>query len=335
MGATSLARTFYFAEGSCRPGFDPYFSILNPGGTDAQVTITYMKGDGTTDTQAVTVAKGSRATVAVKDKLGVGDDDAHDFSAKVACWNEQDILVERPIYFDYQGLTGGSDVVGVTTPSPTYYFAEGTCRPGFDPYIAVANPQVYDAKVKVTYLLGDGSTKAQNILVPAGSRRTVHPPDVLGTADDVAHDFSARVESVNNAHIVAERPTYFNYKGAWTGGSDVVGADVPARTFQFAEGTCRPGFDPYISILNLAGAGDASVKVTYSLGDGSTKTQDIAVPAHSRRTVHPPDILGTGDDPAHDFSVKVECTNGLPIVAERPMYFDFMGWTGGSCMMGH
>jgi 5'-nucleotidase / UDP-sugar diphosphatase len=335
MGVTSLARTFYFAEGTCRPGFDPYFSIVNPGGTDAQVTITYMKGDGTTDTQEVTITKGSRATVAVKDKLGVGDDDAHDFSAKVACWNEQDILVERPMYFNYRGeWTGGSDVMGVTTPSPTYYFAEGTCRPGFDPYIAIANPQVYDTIVKVTYSLGDGSSKRQDILVPAGSRRTVHPPDVIGVGSTPANDFSALVESTNNAPIVVERPMYFNYQGAWTGGSDVVGASMPAQAFQFAEGTCRPGFDPYIAIANPS-SDSAIVKITYSLGDGSAKTQDIVVPAHSRQTVHPPDVLGTGDDAAHDFSVKIECTNGLPIVAERPMYFDYKGWTGGSCTLGY
>ena len=37
------------------PGFDPYICIQNPGATDAAVSITYMKGDGTTDTQTLTV----------------------------------------------------------------------------------------------------------------------------------------------------------------------------------------------------------------------------------------------------------------------------------------
>jgi hypothetical protein len=37
-----------FAYKACRPGFDPYICIQNPGAADAAVTITYMKGDGTT-----------------------------------------------------------------------------------------------------------------------------------------------------------------------------------------------------------------------------------------------------------------------------------------------
>jgi len=36
--------------------------------------------------------------------------------------------------------------------------------------------------------------------------------------------------------IITERPMYFNYKGAWTGGHDVVGALAPDTTWYFAEG---------------------------------------------------------------------------------------------------
>ncbi|MBU1943249.1 MAG: glycoside hydrolase family 9 protein, partial [Actinobacteria bacterium] len=39
-------------------------------------------------------------------------------------------------------------------PASTFYFAEGTCRPGFEPYICVQNPGAADAAVKVTYMLG-------------------------------------------------------------------------------------------------------------------------------------------------------------------------------------
>ena len=50
---------------------------------------------------------------------------------------------------------------------------------------------------------------------------------------------------------------YFNYQGVWTGGDGVVGATSPASTFYFAEGTCRPNFDPYLCIQN-PGAGAAT-----------------------------------------------------------------------------
>jgi hypothetical protein len=113
MGATSLASTFYFAEGTCRPGFVPYFCIQNPGNTTANVTLTYMKGDGTTATDQVTVMPKSRLTTSPINKLGTGNDAAHDFSTKVT--SDRPIVAERPMYFNYNGVwTGGHDVMGFT-----------------------------------------------------------------------------------------------------------------------------------------------------------------------------------------------------------------------------
>jgi hypothetical protein len=47
--------------------------------------------------------------------------------------------------------------------------------------------------------------------------------NVLGQANDTAHDFSSQVACTNGQQIIAERPMYFCYNGAWSGGSDVVG----------------------------------------------------------------------------------------------------------------
>ena len=99
VGATAAATTFYFAEGTCRPSFKTYFCIQNPGAPAANVTITYLKGDGTRDSQSVTVPGASRLTVSPGDKLGQGDDAAHDFSAIVQCTNGRRIVAERPMYF--------------------------------------------------------------------------------------------------------------------------------------------------------------------------------------------------------------------------------------------
>ncbi len=335
MGATSLAQTFYFAEGTCRPNFDAFFCIQNPNNEDAWVKITFMKGDGTEATQLLAIPKNSRYTQRAKDTLGEGDDAAHDFSAKVECFNDMSIAVERPMYFNYKGMwTGGSDVAGITNPNSTFNFAEGSCRPGFEPYFCIQNTTSTDSPVQITYMKGDGTTDVQTLTVPRLSRSTVVVKDKLGQADDAAHDFSARVQSLNDTPLVVESPTYDNYRGMWTGGHDVIGASYPASAYNFAEGTCRPGFDAYIALQN-PGSRDTKVKVTYLTGDGATKTQVITIAANSRGTVHPSDILGVGDDVAHDFSAKVECTNGRTIVAERPMYFNFKGRTGASCVVGY
>src|SRR5450756_2536353 len=139
---------------------------------------------------------------------------------------------------------------------------DSTCRPGFEPYLCIQNPSAGSAGVKVTYMLGDGGTREQLFNVSGHSRYTVVVNDILGRGDDPAHDFSAKVESTDGVGVIVERPMYFNYRGAWTGGHNVLGASAPQAQWYFVEGTCRPGFDPYITI-QTPGARDTGVRVSY------------------------------------------------------------------------
>ncbi len=331
----TTSTVFYFAEGTTRPNFDAYICIQNPGATAANVDITYMKGDATTAFETLTVPPSSRVTTIPRNILGTGDDAAHDFSAKVECTNGQQIVAERPMYFNYMGIwNGGHDVVGASAPAGAFYFAEGTTRPGFDPYICIQNPGAAAADVTITYMKGDATTATENLTVPANARVTTMPRTMLGTGNDAAHDFSASVVCTNGQQIVAERPMYFSYGAGWTGGHDVVGATTTGTAFYFAEGTCRPNFDPYICIQNPS-ASTANILITYMKGNGTVATELLTIPSNSRVTTMPRNTLGTGEDNAHDFSTKVECTNGQQIVAERPMYFNYMGmWDGGHDVVG-
>lgn len=324
----------YFAEGTCRPGFDPYLCIQNPGAEDAEVKITYMKGDGTTDEETLTVKASSRFTVVVKDRLGEGDDIAHDFSAKVESVNGQEIVVERSIYFNYKGVwSGGHAVTGIQNPSSVFYFAEGTCRPGFDPYICIQNPNDTEAQVKITYMKGDGTTDEENLGVAANSRSTVVVKNRLGEGDDPNHDFSAQVECTNGLGIICERPVYFNYRGKWTGGHSVAGTTAPAKAFYLAEGTTRSNdsdgsYEEWICIQNPGGE-VAEVKVTYMLGTGENIVKEYKVERTSRITV---DVnLDVGAD--QDVSTVIESSQ--PVIIERPLYFDYQNkWTGGHIVAG-
>ena len=345
IGASGSNRGITFAEGSTRPGIDPYVCVQNPGEASVNVRAYYLPADedalpGHLETD---IPAHSRMTLHPSDIMGSADDSAHDFSIGLEAgpggdWKGTGIVVERPTYFNYQGKwTGGHDVMGTATPSSCFYFAEGTTRPDFDTYFCLSFPSgdaSKTASVKVTYMTGSGATKHQYVTLPHASRATLHPADVLGTGDDPSHDFSAKVECTNGQMIVAERPTYFNYKGKWTGGHDVMGTTAPSKSFCFAEGTTRPGFDTYFCVQNPGGK-TARVKITFMRADGLTKEHSIEVDAHSRATVFAPDILGRGDDPSHDFSARVECTNGQDIVVERPMYFDYHGWTGGHNVVGY
>ena len=441
--------TYYFAEGTCRPNFETYLCIQNPTTTDAEAQITYMKGDGTTDTENLTVSGQSRTTVNAKDTLGEGEDDAFDFSTRVESTNGVNIIVERPMYFNYrEGIpgyswTGGHDVMGLAAPRKTFYFAEGTTRDNevdgkYEEWLCIQNPGPDVANVDITYMLEDGSTIPKTVTVNPTSRGTVdvnldigvnHDVSVLMESDvpvvaerpmyfnyrnkwtgghsvvgapepdqrlyfaegttrkndvdgyfeewltiqnpgaveadveityfteqvgvktqnvtvgptsrytvdvwlELGDNVDASIEVNSEERILVERPMYFNYRNTWDGGHDVMGCYQPNEVFYFAEGSCRTDFDPYLCILNTE-ATDANVTVTYMKGDATTQTQDIIVPAESRYTVVVKDELGEGDSSAFDFSARVECTSGQDIVVERPMYFNYSGgWTGGHDTLG-
>ncbi|MHB8779802.1 MAG: hypothetical protein ACYC55_00250, partial [Candidatus Geothermincolia bacterium] len=326
MGAPAPASAWYFAEGTCRTGFDPYFTILNPGEREAAVTITYMLGDATTRQQALAVSGRSRATVRVTEWLGIADDAAHDFSAKI----ESDgggIVVERPVYFDNHSWTGGHCVLGATEPSAIWYLAEGTTRAGFESYITVQNPARAAAEVSITYMT-EGGNRVQSLRVAGRARSTIRVSDFL--KEQV--DFSAKVQAWGGASIVVERPVYFDHQGR-TGGHCVVGATFADTVWDFAEGSSRPGFAPFVTIFNPWNAATSVVLYCLPGDDSGARSQTVAVGPYSRSTVDVAALLGTGDDAAHDFSLRV-VSSGTSIVVERVMYFRYGTWDGGHCVLG-
>ena len=333
VGSTAPAPEWYFAEGTTRAGFDSYLCLQNPGTADALVRLDYFLGDGTTRTRGgVRVEAASRFTVAVhQEGLGIGrhNDESGDFSVKVSTAGETPLVAERAMYFNCKPyLTGGHVVVGSTAPAPEWYFAEGTTRAGFDTYLCVSNPGKKDANVDVSYYRGDGrQVEKVGVVVRAGSRLTVpvhEEPLGIGRHDDAGGDFSARVRSTNGAPIVVERSSYFFYRPFWSGGHDVMGADGPMPEWHFAEGCTRQGFDTYLCLANPSGK-KAVVSIRYYRGDNQVDTREgIEVEAKSRRTVAVHGVAeGTGrrDDAGGDVSVKVSTANGVPVIAERPMYF--------------
>ncbi|MBN2168809.1 MAG: hypothetical protein JW738_06150, partial [Actinobacteria bacterium] len=76
------------------------------------------------------------------------------------------------------------------------------------------------------------------------------------------------------------------------GGHDVMGANQPADTFYFAEGTVRPQYMPYFCVQN-PGERNSNVRITYMRGDGQVDVREITVPAHSRKTVFVRDTIST------------------------------------------
>ncbi|MGH7904905.1 MAG: DUF5719 family protein, partial [Candidatus Dormibacteraceae bacterium] len=308
VGSSSLATTFYFAEGMTGPGFDEYLTYLNPNDQPTAITTTYYFQQGAPVVVDRTVAPQSRFTVHVNDPSEAGP--GKEVSATVT--SSRPILVERPMYFDYQGRTGGDVAMGARSPSDHLNLAEGHVGQGFDEYLALFNPGSQDAHASITYYLSSGGQVVTQLAVPAHARRTVHVNDVLlPGSDDAVH-----VDS--DQPIVVERPMYFSYGPGWTGGHDGVAVDDSGlgTAFFLAEGYVAPNFDEYLAILNRNPA-PSTVTITFLLPDGSVRTVVRTVAARSRYT----ELVDSDLPPGTSSSIEV--TSTLPIMIERPMYFAY------------
>ncbi len=221
MGRPTLSNSFYFAEGTTREGFQTYLCVQNPNrDTTANVDVTYMFPDGTTQPQSIAVGPHSRATINVNEVVGPDKDLA------IVVNSDIPILAERPMYFKYQeSITGGHVVIGATEPDTHFYLAEGTTRTGFDEYICLLNPGEVDAKVHLRYMFADGGVQEQDVTVDATSRYTINVRDVVGEEKDVA------VEIISDQPIVVERPMYFVYRGVIVGGHNVIATSDLGSTF--------------------------------------------------------------------------------------------------------
>jgi hypothetical protein len=259
-------------------------------------------------------------------------------ATRVDSTNGVGIVVERPIYYAYQGaIPGGDTAVGVTSPRATWYFAEGYTGAGFDEYLTVLNPNTVAATVRVTYLFDGAPSRERTVTAPRQSRLTIPVHDEAqgaGRRGAVA----AIVSSDVPGGIVVERPIYFRYTGATMAGIDgghtAFGAAGPAHAWQFAEGYTGDGFDTYLTILN-PGPTASRVRITYYLTNRPPETRTLTVAGLSRTTVNVHERpLGVGRGQA--VAARVETTNGVPIVVERPIYFRYGpgGWPGGSVAFG-
>ncbi len=86
--------------------------------------------------------------------------------------------------------------------------------------------------------------------------------------------------------------------------------------WMLAEGSTWPGYDEWVLVQNPNNT-DASVSVTFLTPKGKVSGPKLTVPHQSRTTVHVNQYV-----PDQDVSTIVTSTNGVPVCAERAMYFN-------------
>ncbi|MBN2027852.1 MAG: PQQ-binding-like beta-propeller repeat protein [Actinobacteria bacterium] len=319
---------WYFAEGYTGPGFEEWLCLANPGdaGEDATANVTYLfNGERDPISVDYPVPAGTRNTIDVKTAVGA------DTEVSIKVVSDKPIVVERPIYFDYAGMgshgwTGGHCVVGTDEPLDTWYFAEGYTGTGFEEWLCLANFGDGLATVTVDYLYPDGAPLQKEYYIPVNRRVTFSVNEEAGYGRDVS------IEINSNRPVVCERPMYFDYAGmanhGWTGGHCVMGSERTSEQWYFAEGYTGPGFEEWLCLANPNDTG-AMVDITYLYQAEDAVTETFTVAADARLTISINQAAGSGKD------VGMAVRSDLPILAERPMYFEYGGgWDGGHCVMG-
>jgi hypothetical protein len=333
IGATSTSNTWYFAEGYTGPGFDEWICVQNPGSEGADLTFYFQTQEkGEIVRSGYYVGPHSRATFKANDVLGP------DFQSSLKLEASNPVVAERSLYFWYGGMgshgwTGGHCVMGATSLSNQFFFAEGTTRSGFEEWLTIQNPGREQLVVNATYQLGagQGAPVSRQYKVAPGGRQTVFVPGEIGTEKDV----SVRLVSENQTAFLAERPMYFRYSGYGannTGGHCIIGASYTSMEWLFAEGYTGPGFDEWLCLQN-PGTTEAQVEITYLTQEmGPLAPKIIKIPAGSRYTLRVNDHAGAN----LQLSTRVRLISGEGgIVAERPMYFNYNGvWDGGHDTLG-
>ena len=228
--------------------------------------------------------------------------------------------------------------------STTWYFAEGYTGEGFQEYLTLFNPQDEITHTKV--MISDSVPYREPVPVSLGTDQSEDQPNEAEYPDTFELDLpplSRITLDINTLAgkdrevslflesqepIVAERPMYFTYRGAWKGCTVTSGAVAPSNNWYFAEGCTREGFETWLLLAN-PGDTEALISVAMILEDGSLKTAGTALPPHSRQTIYVNQIIGEG----HDVSISIKALK--PICAERVMYFDYHGmWPGGHASSG-
>jgi hypothetical protein len=303
------------SEGASSEFFDTQIALANPSRDTAVVaTATFDTAQGATFEQSRLMPPSSRATIDPKAIPGL---ETAEFSTSIAA--DGPIVTARVMSWDATGY-GSHGESGIPAPATTWYLAEGATHSGFDLFYLLHNPGLSATTVTVRYLRPAPLVPIEKpYVVPAATRLNVwvnlEDPGLAAT------DVSAVLTSTSP--IVVERAMYLSNQGRlFNAGHESAGVTAPATEWFFAEGATGTYFDEFVLIAN---PGDTPAQVTagYLLENGSTIDKAYSVAANSRFNVWV-DL----EDPLlanAAVSTRLISTNGVPIIAERAMW-----WPGAS-----
>jgi len=306
--------------------FFPFISIANPNAVSTWAEVTFFDEAGEYLTIYREVPGDTRITLDCNANRYLRD---KNLAVRVRSMDGTPLLVERPMYFRYQGwMDGGSDAFGSRQAGTSWYFAEGYTSEShpFREYVCLGNFGTQAARGTMTLIPKEGAPVKESIVVEPGARRTYYINSYI------QGEVSVKVET--DKPVVAERSVYFRYtslNGGFTadGGHTKPGLTSLSTQWYFAEGHVSEEFEEWISLAN-PGSEAATATITYLTPAGKQGTRQVDVPPESRRTV----LVNQAFAAATDVSVAID--SNRPIACERAMYFDYNGdWDDGHVSPGN
>ena len=173
-----------------------------------------MVQGGDNITKSYSVPANSRYTVNYNRDIGP------DKSVSAKFVSDQDIIVERAVYWDAGGVhyAGGHNTMGTTVLGKTWYLAEGYTGGSFVTLGLIQNPTNSVANVTVTFMVQGGDNITKSYSVPANSRYTVN------YNRDIGPDKSVSAKFVSDQDIIVERAVYWDAGGVhYAGGHNTMG----------------------------------------------------------------------------------------------------------------
>jgi uncharacterized repeat protein (TIGR01451 family) len=319
------------AEGVSTDFFTTRVSLFNPGGTPATVLLRALPEGRQGVPVVYTLAPAQRL-----DLDGLQFAGAAPVAYGTAIESDLPIAAERTTTWD-RSAYGSHGEAATEAPSRTWYFAEGATG-GFDLYFLLANPGTQPAVVEARFLPTTGTPVVLSVTVPAGERVSLWANRIPGLEHS---ETAATFTVVSGPPIGISRAMYTgDALGRPYGvGHASAGLPAPATTLTLAEAAAGY-FDLFLLVGNPDPAQAAQVRLTFGLQDGTAVTQDVVVPPSSRRNVWVNALAATSSDPLVQrlgqsaMTTTVESLNGVPVVADRAMYWPVGAWLDGSAASG-
>ena len=310
--------TRYLAEGATGVFFDTRIAATNPFTVPATTLVRFQTQNAVSPSLAFAVPGEERRLVYPARLPTLA---AANFGTVVE--SDVELAVDRQMFWN-PTIYGSHAGTSVAAPRTTWYLAEGSTGWKFDVFYLLQNATTTAAQVRVRFLLPSGPPLERTYTVPPQQRMNIYVDEIPELRET---DVSAVIESTNQVPIIVERAMYVSSDTrAFEGGHNSAAVEAPSTHWFLAEGATGAFFNTFLLLAN-PNPTDAVVQVRFLLTGGAVVERTYTVPANSRRTYNVAE-----QDPslrAAAVSTVVTSTNGVPVIAERAMW-----WPGPEAFFG-